>query len=130
LQLGWEGRGNWNGVLGEWMIGNVGMLSGKHNHILLVLLAHSGNRNDVLCTDRRGDFGRFFNRIVDVAIGGMWRGNINSRGGTTKDVDGCSPVSVAGTVVVEEDLVKRDLDRWLRDTELVVGIVLVKVGAE
>jgi len=103
----------------ERMLGKVGRPSRKHDHILVSLLACSRNRNDTICIGRRGKFGFVFNRTVGVVIGGMWAGDIIGRGSATKDVDGGSPVAIAGTVV-EEDLVKRNLDRWSRNAELIV----------
>jgi len=39
----------------------------------------------------------------------MRRSDVDSSCSATKDVDGGCPVTVAGTVVVVEDLIKRDL---------------------
>jgi hypothetical protein len=85
--------GNRNGMLDERMLENVGRCKGKYKNILVALLACSRNRNDIICAGRRGDFGFFFNGTVEVFIGGMWTGQIDSRSGAAKEVGGfyCRP---------------------------------------
>ena len=53
---------------------------------------------------------RFRRRYWDLS---RWkRSDVDSSCSTAKDIDGGSPVTVAGTVIIEEDLIKRDLYSW------------------
>ena len=69
-----------------------------------------------LWTGRRGEIVCVFNAGIGICvIGRMWRSDVDSSCSTAKDIDGGSPVAVAGTVVIEEDLIKRDLYSWSRE---------------
>ncbi len=85
-------------------------------------------------TDKRTMIdGHFFNRGIGIGlVSGTWR--VDGRCSTAGNVDGGSPVTVARTVVIEEDLV---FYSWSRNAELLVRetrgrvalVVVVKVRA-
>ena len=57
----------------------------------------------MIWTGGGGNSQHIFNGIIDIIAG---RGNVDGRCSTAQHVYGRSPVTVAGTVVVEEDLVE------------------------
>ena len=94
-------------MLYEGIVGSVGRVDGKHDHILL-LLACSGHS---LWTGRRDEFVHIFNGIQ--VVGRLWRSDVDSSCSATKDIDG-------GRSPEQLSSIKRDLYGWLRNAELVV----------
>jgi hypothetical protein len=96
---------------------NLGGFDGNHDDVLLLTSSRDGVNG--ASSSGKGDLGRLFNGAVHGLVRRVRRGNVNG-GSAAENINGRSPATVAGRIVVEEDLVKRHFDSGSRDAELVV----------